>query len=159
MKAAALLLVAVLLAGAGIQSGARGDKPRPGPAPQPLDPALVKRGEYLVNQVARCGDCHTPRDDRGRLDPNRHLQGAAMWFTPKVRIGEWEDRAPDITRSGKAGKWTEERMVRLLTGGKESDPPMPAYKLEPADARAVAAYLRSLPGRKGRDAREREDDD
>ena len=24
--------------------------------------ALVKRGDYLVNQVARCGDCHTPRD-------------------------------------------------------------------------------------------------
>jgi mono/diheme cytochrome c family protein len=42
--------------------------------------ALIKRGDYLVNQIARCGDCHTPRDARGRLDMTRHLRGAKMWF-------------------------------------------------------------------------------
>jgi hypothetical protein len=158
MKATGIALAA-LVVGAAVWSRACGEKPRPAPVPPPGDPALIKRGDYLVNQVARCGDCHTPRDDRGRLDLTRHLQGARMWFTPRVEAGEWEDRAPDITLSGKAGKWTEERMVRLLTGGKECDPPMPKYRLELQDARAMTAYLRSLPGRKGGAGKERKGDD
>ena len=119
--------------------------------------ALVKRGDYLVNQVARCGDCHTPRDARGRLDMTRHLRGARMWFTPKDNAKEWSDKAPDITATGKAGKWTEERMIKFLSTGKESDPPMPAYKMTVEDAKAVTAYLRSFRG-DGK-ARKREDDD
>ena len=121
--------------------------------------ALAKRGDYLVNQVARCGDCHTPRDARGRLDMTRHLRGAKMWFTPKDKAGEWSDHAPDITLSGKAGKWTEEKMIKFLSTGKDSDPPMPAYKMTVEDAKAVTAYLRSLRSdAKGR-KRERERDD
>jgi mono/diheme cytochrome c family protein len=120
---------------------------------------LVKRGDYLVNQVARCGDCHTPRDGRGRLDMARHLRGAKIWFAPKDNAGEWSDKAPDITATGKAGKWTEERMIKFLSTGKESDPPMPAYRMTVEDAKAVTAYLRSVRGdAKGR-KRVREDDD
>jgi hypothetical protein len=70
-----------------------------------------------------------------------------MWFAPKDRGEEWEDHAPDITASGKAGKWSEEKMIRLLTRGGDSDAPMPAYHLTLEDARAMTAYLRSLPGR------------
>jgi mono/diheme cytochrome c family protein len=81
-----------------------------------------------------------------------------MWFAPRVRAGEWEDHAPDITLSGKAGRWTEAKMVRLLTTGKEAEAPMPAYRLSPEDARAVAAYLRSVPGRKEGDRKEDERD-
>jgi mono/diheme cytochrome c family protein len=121
-------------------------------------PALVKRGEYLVNEVARCGDCHTPRTDKGELDMTRHLQGAPMWTRPARRGVEWEDKAPDITAGGKAGDWSEEKMARFLSTGKKSDPPMPAYKLAPEDARAVAAYLRSLPG-KGKGGQRKKDDD
>jgi mono/diheme cytochrome c family protein len=118
-------------------------------APGKVDPALVKRGEYLVDVVARCGECHTPRDGNGRLDMSRHLQGAKMWFTPKVKPrGEWEDHAPDITASGRAGRWAEAKMVKYLSTGQQSDPPMPAYRFTVDDARAVTAYLRSLAGRK-----------
>jgi mono/diheme cytochrome c family protein len=119
---------------------------------------LVQRGAYLVNEVARCGDCHTPRDNRGRLDFTRHLQGASMWFTPKVKPKEWENRAPDITARGKAGKWNEARMIKFLSTGQESDPPMPRYKLSVADAKAVTAYLRSLPGKKGGPGKKKDDD-
>jgi mono/diheme cytochrome c family protein len=113
------------------------------------DAALVKRGEYLVDVVARCGDCHTPRDNSGKLDMSRHLQGAKMWFTPKVKPrGEWEDHAPDITASGRAGRWAEAKMVKYLSTGQQSDPPMPAYRFTVDDARAVTVYLRSLAGRK-----------
>jgi mono/diheme cytochrome c family protein len=123
--------------------------------------AVIKRGDYLVNQIARCGDCHTPRDARGRLDMTRHLRGAKMWFAPKDNAKEWSDKAPDITVAGKAGKWTEAKMIKFLSTGGDSDPPMPAYKMTVEDAQAVTAYLRSLRGdgkAVGR-KREREDDD
>jgi hypothetical protein len=96
-----------------------------------------------------------------------------MWFQPKIKPEEWEDRAPNITMSGKAGSWTAEKMIKYLSlGGKGKgqppDAPMPSYKMTPADARAVTAYLRSLKGaqkgkdengRKGKKKKEREDDD
>jgi RNA polymerase sigma factor (sigma-70 family) len=118
-------------------------------APDPVDrSALVKRGEYLVNQVARCGDCHTPRNGKGGLDMSRHLEGAAIWFTPKPKLrGDWESDAPDITTSGRAGRWTEEKMIQFLSTGEKSEPPMPAYQLTVEDARSVTAYLRSLAGK------------
>jgi hypothetical protein len=80
-----------------------------------------------------------------------------MWFTPRARVGEWEGHAPDITAGGKGGRWTEARMVRLLTGGARADPPMPTYHLTEEDARAVAAYLRSIPGKAGGDGRAKEE--
>lgn len=70
-----------------------------------------------------------------------------MWFRPTVRVEEFEDKAPNITSSGKAGKWSEEKMVKFLTSG-SSDPPMPTYRLSEEDARAMTAYLRSLTGGK-----------
>jgi mono/diheme cytochrome c family protein len=160
MRKSVIVLAGVLLAGVWAQPLVLGDRPRVGgdarpAADAPPDPVLVKRGAYLVNEVARCGDCHTPRDARGRLDMTRHLQGAEMWFTPKVRGEEFEGHAPDITLSGKAGRWPEARMIKLLTSGKESDPPMPAYRLTEADARAMSAYMRSLPGKQGGDRREK----
>jgi mono/diheme cytochrome c family protein len=149
------VVLAAALAAAWGWTGRADDPPAPKRAPAG-NAALVERGAYLVNEVARCGDCHTPRDARGRLDNSRRLQGAPTWFTPKVRAGEWEGRAPDLTSSGRGGRWSEARMVKLLTTGGDPDPPMPAYHLTREDARAVAAYLRSLPGRKQGAGRERE---
>ena len=161
MRSKGIVLAGVLLAGIGSCPMVLGDQPRPAAGPRP-DAAMVKRGKYLVNEVARCGDCHTPRDRRGRLDLSRPLQGADLWFTPKVKGEEWEGHAPDITRSGKAGKWSEAKMIKYLTtGGKgeKPEPPMPAYHLSQDDARAVTAYLRSLPGAKRERKRDKDDDD
>jgi mono/diheme cytochrome c family protein len=110
----------------------------------------LKRGDYLVNNVAQCASCHTPRNLKGEFDTTRHLQGAPVWFKPtNVKFEKWEDTAPDITASGLATKWSEEKLVKLLssTGG-HADAPMPAFKLTEGDARAVVAYLRSLPGKR-----------
>ena len=110
----------------------------------------LKRGAYLVNSVAQCGNCHTPRNSKGELDTTRHLQGAPIWFKPtNAKFEKWEDTAPNITASGLATKWSEEKLVKLLTStGVEADAPMPAFKLTVDDARAVVAYLRSLPGKR-----------
>jgi RNA polymerase sigma factor (sigma-70 family) len=124
-----------------------------------MEPAdIVKRGEYLVNIMARCGNCHTPRTGAGELDMTKHLQGAPLWFTAKVRPrGEWAERAADITMSGRAGKWSEEKMIKFLSTGGKAEHPMPAYTMSVDDARAVTNYLRSLPGQK-KDERKRDDD-
>jgi mono/diheme cytochrome c family protein len=108
----------------------------------------VKRGAYLVNHVAQCGNCHTPRNSEGELDATRHLQGAPVWFKPtKIKFKKWEDTAPDLTPSGLASKWSEEKLVKFLSTGGQADAPMPAFKLTADDARAVVAYLQSLPGK------------
>jgi mono/diheme cytochrome c family protein len=127
------------------------------------DKAMIKRGAYLVNNVARCGDCHTPRDDKGELDMKHHLQGAPIWFKPtKVKVEEWEDNAPDLTSTGILAKWKDEKLVKFLSNGEKADAPMPAYNFTEEDAKAVTAYLRSLPGRKGADKtdkKKKKDDD
>ncbi len=148
-------LTAILLAGllsAGWLAWSRepdrgGKKPVDRPAPA----GVVERGEYLVRHVAKCTVCHTPRDDKGQLDQARLLQGAPIWIRPVIKSDEWAERTPDLTASGKAGKWKEEKMVKLLTrGSHEANPPMPSFSMTAEDARAVYAYLRSLPGRSGR---------
>ena len=110
---------------------------------------VLKRGAYLVNNVAQCGNCHTPRNSKGELDTGRHLQGAPIWFEPtKIKFEKWEDTAPDLTPSGLASRWGEEKLVKFLSTGGQADAPMPAFKLTVGDARAVVAYLRSLPGKR-----------
>ena len=125
---------------------------------------LRKHGDYLVNAAILCSDCHTPQNDRGAPDRTRLLQGATVPFRPKKETKNWADEAPDITGGGLAGKWSEEEMVKFLTtgidpNGKKARPPMPAFRLNDGDARAVARYLKSLPGAKGRAAGEKKGKD
>jgi mono/diheme cytochrome c family protein len=109
--------------------------------------AQIERGAYLVNEVAHCGDCHTPRDDKGVLDITKQMQGAPTWFTSKITFKKWHNTAPDLTVSGLTTKWGEDKLVTFLSTGKKADMPMPAYRLTVEDAKAVTAYLRSLPGK------------
>jgi mono/diheme cytochrome c family protein len=110
--------------------------------------AQIQRGDYLVNKIGQCAECHTPRDDKGNLDSTKHLQGGPLWFTSKIKFKKWETKVPDITSSGIATKWSEERLVKFLSTGEKADMPMPAYNMSVEDAKAVTAYLRSLPGKK-----------
>jgi mono/diheme cytochrome c family protein len=55
---------------------------------------LIKHGEYLVNRVAQCGDCHTPRDAKGEPDPSRLLQGSVLAFAPKEKTDQWAEDRP-----------------------------------------------------------------
>jgi mono/diheme cytochrome c family protein len=140
---------AVLTAGVWI---ARADDPPTGRVGESGDPALVKRGEYLVLEVAHCGHCHTPRDAAGKPDRSKLLQGATLPIQPKDPKADWAEMSPDITKGGLAGKWGEAGLVKFLTTGKNAHgenptAPMPAFHLKPDDARAVAQYLLSLPGK------------
>jgi mono/diheme cytochrome c family protein len=114
------------------------------------DSAAVNRGRYLVDHVAQCGDCHTPRV-AGVPDKTRWLKGSMLGFQPMQPIPGWMPSAPDITRTSIVWKsWGDKAMVHFfMTGlrpdGKPAAPPMPAFSLTSQDARAVVAYLKSLP--------------
>ncbi|MFY9691799.1 MAG: hypothetical protein WA369_00775 [Candidatus Acidiferrales bacterium] len=107
----------------------------------------VERGRYLVEDIGMCEECHTPRDADGNLDESRRLQGAAIWITPVHPTTEWAMRAPAL--AGFPG-FTDEQGAKILEDGIGPDglsiqPPMHIYHMTPADAKAVIAYLRSLP--------------
>jgi mono/diheme cytochrome c family protein len=143
---------AAALMAAGVWLARAGEPPASGA--KRSDDALVKTGEYLVNEVAHCSHCHTPSGDKGQPDRARLLQGAVLPIKPKEPTDQWAGKSPDITHSGLAGMWSEAEMVKFLTTGKNPEgegptPPMPVFHLRPEDARAVTAYLRSLPGKKG----------
>ena len=112
---------------------------------------LVRHGEYLVSSASMCGDCHTPQGDRGRPDRTKLLRGATLPIRPTKQTRNWADESPDITGGGLAGEWSEEEMIKFLTTGVDPEgmkarPPMPAFRLNAGDARAVFLYLKSVPG-------------
>lgn len=102
-----------------------------------------ERGRYLVERVAMCADCHSPRDEQGRFVTARWLQGAPLPFSPTVPM-PWAPVAKPI--AGLPGLGDAEALALLTTGalpdGRRPLPPMPEYRLSAADARDVIAYLR-----------------
>lgn len=113
--------------------------------PAPLTgAALIERGDYLVNGVVLCGDCHTPRGEGGALDLTRSLQGNDIGPGPPG----FASIAPPL--AGLPAGYTEEQFIAFLQTGVRPDgsttrPPMPPYRLNEEDARAVAAYIATLP--------------
>lgn len=107
---------------------------------------LVERGEYLVERVVLCGDCHTPMLEGGAgWDESRKLQGAPINVPPGGPLAEY---APAI--AGGPENYTDEQLISFIQTGVRPDgshprPPMPPYRLNEEDARAVAAYIKTLP--------------
>lgn len=110
-----------------------------------------ERGKYLVT-VAGCGDCHTPGHFFGKPDPARLLAGSEVGFEiPGLGVFHGPNLTPD--RETGLGSWTDEQIAAVMQTGVRPDgrglaPIMPwrAYaSLSQADARAIVAYLRSLP--------------
>ncbi len=108
------------------------------------DTARVERGRYLVDSVASCGQCHTPRKN-ALEDPDRYLSGhpsggaAPRFSMDLIRQGVLLSIAPTYTAfSGPwgvsfstnltphetgLGTWSEEAFVRSMRTGKhEGDP-------------------------------------
>ena len=107
----------------------------------------ISRGRYLVERVAMCVQCHTPRTQTGELLETRYLQGAPVPVSapPNFRI-DWAYKAPAI--AGLPG-YTIQEGIKLLTEGVTPDgripkPPMPKFRLSRGDAEAVVTYLKSL---------------
>jgi len=116
------------------------------PANQPASSSQMARGKYIVEDVAVCGQCHTPRDSNGEPEANHQLEGGPVWFQPAAPMPNWPLKAPRIAGTPPA---SDPDMVRLLTtgiwtDGKQLRQPMPQFRMTSEDAQAVVAYLRSL---------------
>jgi mono/diheme cytochrome c family protein len=106
------------------------------------------RGAYLVNHLAHCGECHTPRGALGSMKRDLFLAGA-----PDIEGGT----APNITPDEETGigKWSESAIVDVLklgfmldgnfVGGAMTDVVNHGTShLNDADLKAIAVYLKSV---------------
>ncbi len=111
---------------------------------------LVSHGRYLVDRVAMCGDCHTPRGPRGEFLPGKLLQGTSLDFAPVHPVPGWKSKSPRI--AGLPKGWSKSDMIRFLETGRtpkghRAHPPMPTYRMTHHDAVAVTLYLMRLGSR------------
>ena len=105
----------------------------------------LARGAYLVDAVAACASCHTPRAPAGPA-----LSGGNTFGS-----GEAAVVAPNITpdRETGIGTWSDAQIVSAIRedvrpDGSSIRSPMPqrAFRaISDADCAAIVAYLRSLP--------------
>jgi hypothetical protein len=102
-------------------------------------------GAYLAEEVARCGECHTPQAEPGRGDRTQWLQGAVLWFQPIRPLPNWALKAPRIAGLASLSDLDAHTILEkgLTLAGSPLRPPMPSYHFTSEDAAAVIAYLRS----------------
>ena len=106
------------------------------------------RGKYIVEEVALCINCHTPRDRNGEIERSKLLMGAPVFFQPAQPMPDWPQVCPRI---GGTPPGTDDEMITLLTTGiwKYGQPlrqPMPRFHMTREDAQAVLEYLKSMKG-------------
>jgi len=107
------------------------------------------RGAFLVDGPGHCGACHTPKTLLGGDQSDQYLRGAYLQG--------WS--APDITNDTQLGigAWSQEDLVAYLKSGHNrvtaaTGPMGEVVTLSTAfmtdsDLRAMATYLKSLPGK------------
>jgi mono/diheme cytochrome c family protein len=109
--------------------------------PAPADPAAL-RGRYLVEALAHCGECHTPRDATGGLDAARWLQGAPN--------PSGQGRIPPIPHPAWSAEDIEAYLFSGFTpafdvvGGSMADVVAHMARLPAQDRADIAAYLIAL---------------
>lgn len=111
---------------------------------------LLERGTYLVQGIVACGNCHTPKNADGSPVAGMELAGN---FTIKEPV--FTAYAANITPDMKTGigTWSDDEIVHAIRDGIRPDgsiigPPMPSlfYRdMSDRDARAIVAYLRTVP--------------
>ena len=116
----------------------------------------VARGKYLVENVATCGECHTPRLPDGSFDASRKLAGVECFVDVDPgddAVGCVSSRNLTDHETGLKNRRDEEIKDMFLKGerpdGKALHPLMPYWVLgnmSDEDADAIVAYLRTVPG-------------
>ncbi len=109
----------------------------------------IARGQYLLNGIVACGNCHSPRGPDGNVPAGQELAGGLVIETPGFSAV-----APNITPDKDTGicNWTDAQIVAAIRDGKRPDgtligPPMPIgfYRnMSDNDVRAIVAALRAV---------------
>ncbi|WP_312836756.1 cytochrome c [Pantoea sp.] len=108
----------------------------------------VNRGDYLVNALAHCDTCHTPRNAFMGQDNSKALSGGNLgsWYAPNI--------TPD--KNSGIGGWRDEEIAQYLKTGhvagkaQAAGPMAEAVEhslqhLSDSDINAIVAYLRQIP--------------
>lgn len=104
------------------------------------------RGRYLVEGVAHCGSCHTPKNFFGADRRGEKFAGGIVQGKPAPRL--------DATEQG-LKSWSEADIVEYLQNGRNGKKQAGALmsevvanstsKMSEGDVRAIAVYLKDLP--------------
>ncbi|MDX2221315.1 MAG: cytochrome c [Rhodospirillaceae bacterium] len=124
-------------------------------APDPAQSSEWNRGAYLVQGLAHCGACHTPRNFLGAEDNARALSGGTLNDrVARNKVRPWTAVNLTSAQSGLAA-WTEQDVFDYLKTGHSnrggSAGPMnevvgnSTRHLTDTDVKAMAVYLKSLP--------------
>ncbi|OCR22942.1 cytochrome C [Pseudomonas syringae] len=110
--------------------------------------AEVNRGDYLVNALAHCDTCHTPRNFLMGADNGKPLGGGSLgsWYAPNIS----SDKVSGI------GAWSNDEIVAYLRTGHVAGKAQAAGPMAEAiehslqylgdsDLKAIAAYLQQTP--------------
>jgi mono/diheme cytochrome c family protein len=142
IAALALILVAVIL----VRANRRFDAPYP-QLRATNDPATIARGEYIVNGLGHCINCHTlnseaPAIAQGATPP---LAGGHTWDLPFGKV-----YTPNLTPDAETGigRRTDPELARVLRYGVMPDgraalPFMEYHDMSDEDLVAVLSYLRA----------------
>lgn len=124
--------------------------------PTPIVPVSGKSaewqvGQYLVEGLGHCGACHTAKNFAGADRASLALQGGALqdWFAPaltgdlRTGLGSWSvDEVVEYLQTGRnAREAATGPMAEVVTNS--------TSRMTASDLRAMAVYLKDLPGRGG----------
>jgi mono/diheme cytochrome c family protein len=109
---------------------------------------LVKRGDYLVNGILTCGNCHTPKGPQGDV-MDKAYSGGLSWDEPPFKV-----TAPNITQDKETGigSYSDAELKQVLRKGIKRNG-VPVAMIMPSgfyeimterDLDAVVAYLRTI---------------
>ncbi|CAI1506388.1 Gluconate 2-dehydrogenase cytochrome c subunit precursor [Serratia quinivorans] len=116
--------------------------------PDPAQSAQWNQGRYLVEALAHCGTCHTPRNLTMGMDSDKAFAGGDL--------GAWTAYNITPDKNAGIGNWSQQDLVGYLKTGNApgrasaSGPMAEAVEhslqyLPEADLQAIAVYLRSVP--------------
>jgi mono/diheme cytochrome c family protein len=130
------------------------------PSPPQAPKSGVERGRYLVDHVAICGDCHTPRNSIGVPQNSLYMAGATQKIGP---LGEAVSNITPDKETG-IGDWRRQDIAELLLTAIKPDAdnvqglmyeviqgtPHGYKDMKKEDALAIADYLKSIPAMKNK---------
>jgi mono/diheme cytochrome c family protein len=110
---------------------------------------LIKRGDYLVNTIMTCGNCHTPKGPSAAIAGKEFSGGSQTWDEPPFKV-----MGANITQDKDTGigNWSDADIKKLLRTGLRPSGVQIAEIMPTAfygivtdgDMDAIVAYLRTL---------------
>ena len=121
--------------------------------PEPARDEAWNRGQYLVEALGHCAECHSARNMLGAIKSSSRFAGG--------QDQEGVGFVPNITPTG-IGDWSSEDFVEVLTSGHTprlrqvgssmADVVTDTATLKLSDRQAIAVYIQSVPARSSPDA-------